>query len=859
MKKLKILTFNWHEGYIHLLSKTGYEFDVIQVSKGGIYGWIHEFRPLPSNCNLIREEDAISRHNAGHYDRIICHNINDLLFAYESPINKVLIFHNKLSCEIALSSNTINKEEYLRQVHQLLDKAKNRTLVFISKAKRDDCGLDGEIILPGIDISEYGGYRGSIKKVLRVGNGLKARDIMLGWTVQDRLLNGINSTIVGLNPDIHGSRIPGDWEELKGFMRSHRVYLNTTLHPYEDGYNLAMLEAMAVGMPVVSMANPTSPLEDGINGFISDDKDYLRERIIELLRDHFLAKSIGQRAQETVRERFPIDKFIGEWKRVLEGSAGLQRYSINFKCKICKSKVGLFHEDNRKFYRCPNCLLIFTAHTLEKEDCEKHYKAQWETVDANHWKNQVDAILSIVQRYIMPRRILDFGAGSGGLTKELISRGIDATAFEPMLHGDFKAQKFNDKFDVVVALEVIEHIDGIYQVFKDIEKVLSEDGVIFFTTCLTDKFINELNAVDHFRHWWYKDDLTHVNYFCRTAVTKLAEALKFNVDFYGDNVFVLSRSGKRKRQRTFTKDIDDYYRQKRSDIEALIPNGAMKVLDIGCADGTLGKRLLEKGIREVIGIEINPNACKNAEHNLSRIICGDIEEIVLPFKEGYFDCIICGDALEHLKEPLSVLKKIKSYLSNAGAIIASIPNVRHHGVINMLANGRWKYEDYGILDRTHLRFFTKKEIEELFYDAGFEITGITENIDPQYYNINPLSENISFGRVTLNNLTPNELKDLFVVQYLIRAQKARYALNRESVNFENQGLENQKAELEEYLNTHPADLNMLYKYAEVCYKLGFKAEALESLEKILIFEPERKDAVDMRKEITERLDADKHI
>jgi glycosyltransferase involved in cell wall biosynthesis len=294
---MKILTFNWHEGYIHLLSKTGYQFDVVQKLKGGIFGWIHEFRPVPSNCNLIAEDDARSRLNAGYYDRIICHNINDLLFAYESPIHKVLIFHNKLSCEIALGGNTINKEEYLRQVRGLLEAAKNRTLVFISKAKRDDWGLNGEIILPGIDIFEYGDWKGDVKKVLRVGNLLKERDIMLGYFIQERLLSDISFTILGLNPNISDSYLPKDWDEFKKHMRTHRVYLNTTLAPYEDGYNLAMLEAMATGMPVVSIANPTSPLEDGINGFISDDEDYLRERIIELLKDHYLAKSIGKKSE----------------------------------------------------------------------------------------------------------------------------------------------------------------------------------------------------------------------------------------------------------------------------------------------------------------------------------------------------------------------------------------------------------------------------------------------------------------------------------------------------------------------------------------------------------------------------------
>jgi methionine biosynthesis protein MetW len=216
----------------------------------------------------------------------------------------------------------------------------------------------------------------------------------------------------------------------------------------------------------------------------------------------------------------------------------------------------------------------------------------------------------------------------------------------------------------------------------------------------------------------------------------------------------------------------DYYRQERREVEALIPQNIMRVLDVGCGEGIFGKRLLERGVREVAGIEVNADACINAGKNLSRLVSGNIEEIELDFDEGHFDCVVLADVLEHLKDPLSVLKKLKKYVSDSGVIVASIPNIGYWGTINMLIEGHWKYEDYGILDKTHLRFFTRKEIEKLFADAGFQITYISANIDQRYYSLdNTSSGELSFGRVSLKDLTSDDIKDLFVVQYLIRAVK----------------------------------------------------------------------------------------
>ncbi|MBI5057042.1 MAG: glycosyltransferase [Nitrospirae bacterium] len=218
----------------------------------------------------------------------------------------------------------------------------------------------------------------------------------------------------------------------------------------------------------------------------------------------------------------------------------------------------------------------------------------------------------------------------------------------------------------------------------------------------------------------------------------------------------------------------DYYRQERREVEALIPQDTMRVLDVGCGEGNFGKRLLERGVREVVGIEVNPDAGINARKNLSSLISGNIEDMELDFDEGYFDCIVLADILEHLKDPLLTLKKLKKYVSASGVIVASIPNIRYWGIVNMLIEGHWKYGEYGILDKTHLRFFTKKEMEKLFADAGFQVTDINANIDPRYYKLNNTSSGeIAFGKVLLKDLAEDDIKDLFVVQYLIKAMQGR--------------------------------------------------------------------------------------
>jgi len=147
-----------------------------------------------------------------------------------------------------------------------------------------------------------------------------------------------------------------------------------------------------------------------------------------------------------------------------------------------------------------------------------------------------------------------------------------------------------------------------------------------------------------------------------------------------------------------------------------------KVLDVGCSEGILSKRLKQNGC-DVVGIEIDQEAAQKAESFCDELILGDVESIHLNKDyENYFDIIIFADILEHLKDPLEVLKRFKNYLNDDGYIIISIPNIANWKMRLQLLFGHFDYREYGILDNGHLRFFNENSSKKMIKDAGFVIS-----------------------------------------------------------------------------------------------------------------------------------------
>ncbi|MGB5749031.1 MAG: glycosyltransferase, partial [Desulfobacterales bacterium] len=164
-----------------------------------------------------------------------------------------------------------------------------------------------------------------------------------------------------------------------------------------------------------------------------------------------------------------------------------------------------------------------------------------------------------------------------------------------------------------------------------------------------------------------------------------------------------------------------YYGYARPEIQALVSPKAKKILDIGCGAGVLGKELKDRQKCCVAGIEYAPEAATKAETALDRVYMGDAVKIMPEIQENSFDTIIMADFLEHIANPEKILSEVKRILIPGGRLVLSIPNVRHWSVIKDLLEGRWEYRDAGILDKTHLRFFTWQSILSLLNSAGYHI------------------------------------------------------------------------------------------------------------------------------------------
>lgn len=155
---------------------------------------------------------------------------------------------------------------------------------------------------------------------------------------------------------------------------------------------------------------------------------------------------------------------------------------------------------------------------------------------------------------------------------------------------------------------------------------------------------------------------------------------------------------------------ESYFSHARKEIATLLPLQCGRVLEIGCGSGaTLGWLRQDRRTSHTVGVEIAEAAAKDAEANVDEVYCLDFERVELPTPSADFDVILCLDVLEHMVNPWSAVDRLVSrYLKQGGVLIVSLPNVRHYSVVlPLLFRGRWNYEDAGLLDRTHLRFFTR--------------------------------------------------------------------------------------------------------------------------------------------------------
>ncbi|MDP2808965.1 MAG: glycosyltransferase [Rhodocyclaceae bacterium] len=226
-------------------------------------------------------------------------------------------------------------------------------------------------------------------------------------------------------------------------------------------------------------------------------------------------------------------------------------------------------------------------------------------------------------------------------------------------------------------------------------------------------------------------------------------------------------------------EANQYHNWPRTQLFDLFSHPPRRVLDIGCGAGATGKALKDAfpGV-ETFGVEVNKAAAGIARQRMDVVMEGKFEEVDLEgagIAPGSLDTVIVADVLEHMYDPWHVLTRLKNYLSPDAQVIASIPNIRNLVVMEELAKGNWRYEEWGLLDITHIRFFTLNEIKRFFHETGYRVTQIKYNLDGRladFYNRHRHEKlfNVEFERLTLKNVTEEELAELCTLQIFVRAE-----------------------------------------------------------------------------------------
>jgi SAM-dependent methyltransferase len=205
-----------------------------------------------------------------------------------------------------------------------------------------------------------------------------------------------------------------------------------------------------------------------------------------------------------------------------------------------------------------------------------------------------------------------------------------------------------------------------------------------------------------------------------------------------------------------------YFANARREVGPLMPPGCERVLELGCGNGATLAWLKAEGLVDITcGVELFAAAAETAAQHVDVMVQGDVERMTLPFPVEHFDVILCLDVLEHLLDPWRVLQQLMTHLKPGGRLIASVPNVRNwHALLPLLFAGRWDYADSGILDRTHLRFFTCASAQALVAGSGARIE-LMQRL--------PLAT--SARAKWADRLSLGLLRDFITLQFLICARK----------------------------------------------------------------------------------------
>ena len=318
---LRILTFNHHENYIANLAKIGDSIDVVTRYKNHDLRWNEKSVAIPENVRLVNFSDIQKDLKDGSYSVVICHTILTLLWMFP-------YFNNRF---IFIAHIVLFRQSWKQRFYSAIKKV---VYVFFSilhptefvaisplRLKSWAVARHARVIAHPVPEKFIGRHiKSHENRVLVVCNDIASRKEELGWSlIQQIAAEGVPLKIVGHNPGIEENLgvEPKDREEFEREFLKGGVYLYTIQKEYGDGFNMALLEAMSVGMPVVTIQNPSSPIQHGVNGFVGHRRQQLIHCIEKLLKNPNMMHTLGLNAQKTVFEDFSPEQFVSHWRKVV--------------------------------------------------------------------------------------------------------------------------------------------------------------------------------------------------------------------------------------------------------------------------------------------------------------------------------------------------------------------------------------------------------------------------------------------------------------------------------------------------------------------------------------------------------------
>lgn len=310
----RLLVFDCHEAWVYQLRWLDQPMDVIVGLRGrDARGWDFAMRPEPPNARIVRLEEVLSSGEV--YDCIVAHNLSDLLDVKSLVGPRLLVLHETLD-GLTLEQSTATTAADLRGAVAQYVALSHGHAISVSELKARSWDLRDWVAF-AVDPADYPLYCGDLAAGLRIANQIHSKRRTLLWDFHEATFAGLPLALVGRNNGMADVRPARDWDDLKEILRRHRFFIHTAHPQLEDGYNMATLEAMAAGLPILGNRHPASPITHGLNGFLSDDPAELRSFALWLLRDRELAARMGREARITVAEKFSPAKFTEGLRRAI--------------------------------------------------------------------------------------------------------------------------------------------------------------------------------------------------------------------------------------------------------------------------------------------------------------------------------------------------------------------------------------------------------------------------------------------------------------------------------------------------------------------------------------------------------------